>query len=45
MIAASQWLRIWMFNMEVPGSNAGKYFPDILHAPFLSHGNCSIRIF
>ena len=35
MIAAAQWLRIWVFSMEVPGSNAGKIFFYIYHAPFL----------
>ena len=45
MIAVSQWLRIWVFSMEIPGSNAGKLFSNILHAPFLPDGDCSIRIF
>ena len=26
MIAADQWLRIWMFSMEVAGSNTGRIF-------------------
>ena len=26
MTAAAQWLRIWVFSMEVPGSNNGKLF-------------------
>ena len=25
MIAAAQWLRIWVFSMEVSGSNTGKF--------------------
>ena len=25
MIAAAQWLKIWVFSMEVPGSNASKF--------------------
>ena len=32
-------------DMKVPGFNAGKllfFFPDC--APFLPHGNCSIRV-
>ena len=47
MIAAARWLRIWVFSMEVPCSNAGKFccFFDIFHAPFLPHGDCSIRVF
>ena len=37
MIAATQWLRIWVFNMEVPGLNAGKlFFFDIFHVLFYS---------
>ena len=35
MIAVAQWLRIWVFSMEVSGSNAGKkLFFDIFNAPF-----------
>ena len=41
MIAAAKWLRIWMFSMEVPGSNAG----NIFHAPFLPSGDCFIKVF
>ena len=26
MIAVAQWLRIWVFSMEVPSLNAGKFF-------------------
>ena len=26
MIAEAQWLKIWVFSMEVPGSNTGKFF-------------------
>ena len=25
MITVAQWLRIWVFSMEVPGLNAGKF--------------------
>ena len=34
-----------MFSMEVPGSNAGKCFFDVFHAPFLPRNDCSIRVF
>ena len=34
-----------MFSMEVPGSNAGKFFSTFFMHLFLSRGNCSIRIF
>ena len=35
MIAAAQWLKIWVFSMEVSGLNAGKFsFPKFSHAPF-----------
>ena len=43
MIAVTQWLRIWVFSMEVPSLNAGKFF-DIFHASFLPCSDCSIRI-
>ena len=26
MVAATQWLRIWVFSMEVPALKAGKFF-------------------
>ena len=26
MIAVAQWLNIWVFTMEVPGSNSGNFF-------------------
>ena len=44
MIAAVQWLRIWVFSMEVSGSNTGKFL-NIFPAPFLPRGDCSIRVF
>ena len=34
MIVVAQWLRIWVFSIEVPGLNTGKIFPDIFHAHF-----------
>ena len=33
MIAAVQWLSVWVFSMEVPGSNASKFL-NIFHASF-----------
>ena len=44
MIAAAQWLRIWMFGVEVAGSNAGKFFPTF-SCTFLPCGDFSIRVF
>ena len=44
MIAAAQWLRIWVFSMEVADLNAGK-ISDMIHAPLLPRGDCSIRVF
>ena len=32
MKTPAQWLRIWVFSMEVPGLNAGKF--EIFCAPF-----------
>ena len=32
MTAAAQWLRIWVFSMNVAGLNAGTFF-NISHAP------------
>ena len=29
-------VRIWMFSMEIPGSNSGKFFLDNFHALFYS---------
>ena len=26
MIAAAQWIRIWVLSMEIPGSNTGKFY-------------------
>ena len=44
MIAAAQWLRIWVFSMEVPGlNNAGNFF-YIFHVPLPPHGECFIRV-
>ena len=34
MIAAAHWLRIWVFSMEIPSSNASSLLFDIFHAPF-----------
>ena len=45
MIAMARLLRIWVFSVEVSGSNVGQTFStffDIFHAPFLP---CSIRLF
>ena len=48
MIAAAQWLRIWVFSMGVLGSNAIiPLFADpvtfFMH--LLPHDDCSIRVF
>ena len=40
MIEMAQWIRIWVFSMEVPGSSSGKIF----HAPFPC-SDYSIRVF
>ena len=40
MIAAAQWLRIWVIRMELPGSKAGKFC-----STFFMYYDCSIRIF
>ena len=34
MKAAAQWVKIWVFSMEIPGSNTGKFVSNIFHAPF-----------
>ena len=33
-----------MLGMEVPGSNSVKIFSNNFCTPFLSHGDCSIRV-
>ena len=43
MIAATQWLRIWVFSVEVPGLNTS--IQVHFHAPFLPHNDCCIRVF
>ena len=45
MIAVAQWLSIWVFSMEVLGSNTGNYFANFFHAPLLTYSDCSIRVF
>ena len=44
MMAAAQWLRIWVhIDLEIPGSNVGKFISTFSYT-FLSYDDCSIRV-